>query len=110
MLDLTAFRGQFGDFETLALDTDLDKFVFCIYGPDGGIEAYKMIVGWTQTPSDILLHVIDVEGTKEDFNVDEHIKEEGIQFVMLRDFVGPYGCEIHKDFQAELLPDEDTTE
>lgn len=93
------FKGSFGDFETLAHDVDLGKYVFCIYGPEGNLEAYKMIVGYTQLPYDILLHVVDVEGTDVSFEVDDHLEKHGVQLVLLKDFIGPYGVEIHKDFQ-----------
>lgn len=104
MADLKNFIGQFGDFETLDHDAELGNYVFCIYGPNGDIEAYKMIVGWTKLPYDILLHVIDVEGTGDDFTVQSHVDKEGVQLVMLKDFIGPYGVEIHKDFQLGAEP------
>lgn len=45
-MDFKNFIGAFGDFETLDHDVDLRKYVFEIYG-DGGMESYKMIVGYT---------------------------------------------------------------
>ncbi len=108
MADMKDFRGQFGDFETLAHDTDLEHFVFCSYGPDGGLEAYKMIVGFTVLPYDILLHVIDVADTPANFTVENHLEREGVQFVFLKDFVGKYGVEIHPDFQLGAAKEEDT--
>lgn len=104
MADLTNFIGQFGDFETLDHDVTLGNYVFCIYGPKGDIESYKMIVGWTQLPYDILLHVIDVTDTDNNFDVQTHIKDDGVQLVLLKDFIGPYGVEIHKDFQLDANP------
>lgn len=104
MSNLVDFIGQFGDFETLDHDVGLKNYVFCIYGPNGGVEAYKMIVGYTQLPYDILLHVIDVEGTESNFDLEDHIKKNGVQFVLLKDFIGPYGAEIHKDFQLDADP------
>lgn len=98
------FKGSFGDFETLAHDIDIGKYVFCIYGPNGDIEAYKMIVGWTVLPYDIMLHVIDVEGTEGNFEVDTHLEKNGVQLVMLKDFIGPLGAEIHADFQLDAEP------
>ena len=108
MADVKEFRGQFGDFETLAHDCGIENFTFCSYGPDGTIEAYKMIVGFTQLPYDILLHVIDVENTGGDFDVDTHMEKEGVQLVFLKDFVGKYGVEIHPDFQLGAFNREDT--
>lgn len=101
MFDLSVFRGGFGDFQTLAHDADIEQYVYCIFGPEGNVESYKMIVGWTMLPADVLLHVIDVEGTEENFDIQAHIEKHGIQLVLLRDFVGPYGCEIHQDFQLD---------
>ncbi len=103
MADLKNFIGKFGDFETLDHDVDLSNYVFCIYGPDGAIESYKMIVGWTKLPYDVLLHVIDVEDTESGFTVEDHAEDYGVQFVFLKNFIGPYGADIHKDFQ--LYPD-----
>lgn len=99
------FRGAFGDFETLAHDVDLSKYVCCIYGPDGNTEMYKMIVGWTVLPYDILLHVVDVKGTESaDFDVDDHMEKNGVQLVLLRDFIGKFGADIHPDFQLGAEP------
>lgn len=103
MADMKDFIGAFGDFETMAHDVDLKNFVFCSYGPAGEIEMYKMIVGYTVLPYDILLHVIDVESTPADFTVESHVEKEGVQFVFLKDFIGQYGVDIHPDFQ--LRPD-----
>lgn len=104
MSNLTDFIGQFGDFETLDHDVNIGNYVFCIYGPKGDIESYKMIVGWTQLPYDILLHVIDVTDSDSNFDVHEYVKDNGVQLVLLKDFIGPYGVEIHKDFQLDADP------
>lgn len=98
------FRGAFGDFETFAHDVELSKYVFCIYGPDGDIEMYKIVVGWTVLPYDILLHVVEVEGTESNFDLDDHLEKNGVQLVLLRDFIGKFGVEIHPDFQLGAEP------
>lgn len=100
------FCGAYGDFETMAHDVDLGKYVFCSYGPDGGVENYKMIVGWTVLPYDILLHVVDVADTESNFDLEDHMEKDGVQLVLLKDFIGKYGAEIHPDFQ--LGADSDT--
>lgn len=101
------FIGQFGDFETLDHDVDLGQYVFCTFGPDGEVEHYKMIVGWTKLPYDILLHVIDVENTDPDFNVKTHCERRGVQFVLLKDFIGSCGVDVHPDFQLTNLDNQD---
>lgn len=95
------FRGSFGDFETLAHDTDISKYVFCVYGSDGEhLESYKIIVGWTVLPYDIMLHVIDVQDADEkNFDVRDHMEKNGVQFIMLKDFIGKYGADTHPDYQ-----------
>lgn len=108
MANLKEFIGSFGDFETLAHDVDLKNYVFCSYGPAGDIEMYKMIVGYTQLPYDILLHVIDVENTGENFTIEDHIEKEGVELVFLKDFIGQYGVEIHPDFQLGADREGDT--
>lgn len=103
-MSIKEFQGQFGDFETLAYDVEIGRFVFCTYGPEGDIESYKMIVGFTQLPYDVLLHIIDVEGTEANFTPEDHMEKEGIELVFLKDFIGKYGVQIHPDFQLGADP------
>lgn len=106
MTDYKDFIGAFGDFATLVHDTDITNYVFCSYA-DGAVEMYKMIVGYTVLPYDILLHVIDVEGTEADFTVESHVEKNGVQFVFLKDFIGKYGVDIHPSFQLQLEAEAD---
>lgn len=102
MFELSDFFGRFGDFQTLDLDATLSKYVFCVHGPNGDIEAYKMIVGWTQLPYDYLLHIISAENLTTDHIGEEfrsYVNGNGIEFIFLKDFIGAYGAEIHPDFQ-----------
>lgn len=108
MVDIKEFIGQFGDFDTMAHDVDLKNYVFCSYGPAGEIEMYKMVVGYTVLPYDILLHVIDVEDTPDNFTVEDHVDKEGVQLVFLKDFIGQFGVEIHPDFQLGAHREGDT--
>lgn len=101
MVDLKDFRGFFGDFQTLDHDVDLKKFVMCSYGPDGKTETYKVIIGCTILPYDVLLHVIDVEDAEDNVDIDNHIENHGVQLVFLKDFIGAFGVEIHPDFQFD---------
>lgn len=100
MVDLTAFHGAFGDFQTLALDADFDRMVFCSYGPTGEVESYKVIVGYTVLPYDILLHIIDVQDVEdENFDINSLIQKYGVELCFLKNFIGDYGAEVHPDFQ-----------
>lgn len=102
-MNIRDFFGSFGDFETFAHDADLGKYVFEIYG-DGSGDGYKMIVGWTQLPYDILLHIIDVEDAEapaSGFDPVEHARKNGVEMVFLKDFIGKYGASIHPDFQID---------
>lgn len=105
-MDLLDFTGGFGDFPTLAHDTELLKgaVIKMWYHPDGepdGSEMpfYKVIVGYTLLPNDILLHVIDVEDEPDDADVDEVISRRGIEFHLLSRFCGKHGFSIEPRHQ-----------
>lgn len=101
MSNLSDFAGAFGDFTTMALDTGLLKgaVIKMWYHPDGepdGSEMpfYKVIVGYTMLPTDVLLHIVDVEEEPDDVDIDELIERAGIEFHLLSRFCGRHGFSI----------------
>lgn len=106
MVDLLDFAGSFGDFNTFCLDSGLLKgaVVRMWYHPDDQPDGeeilfYKMIVGFTVVPGDILLHVIDVEGEEDCVDVDELIQKNGIEFHLLSNFSKRHGFSIRPEDQ-----------
>lgn len=70
--------------------------------PDGSeIPFYKVIVGYTMLPNDILLHLVDVEGEPDDVDIDELIKRQGIEFHLMSRVCGRHGFSIPAKEQFE---------
>jgi hypothetical protein len=107
MRNFNDFTSGFGDFQTLFLDTDLGDYVCRFYNEDG--EAiYKCIVGYTELPNDILLHIVDCENVDSYDELDEAIEKHGVSFQTLTTMLGQDGfCIIPYDQFAE---DEDEDE
>lgn len=88
-MNLTDFKGCFGDFETMFLDTDFQNYVLKIWHeiPNGEPFAlYKKVIGYTKLQHDYLLHIIDVED-ENDVDDDVLINKYGIEFVLLSNLV-----------------------
>ena len=62
-MDISDFKGAFGDWQTFWQDTDLRYYNLIIdfAVKEGDIyQSLYRIIGWTKIPKDILLHVIDM--------------------------------------------------
>jgi hypothetical protein len=112
------FSGTFGDFHTMFLDTDLNKWVIRAFyeGPPNDIldgEAhFKVILGMTEMhDGDILLHLADAEGTDSMDEVYESVNKHGVTFQLLSKFITSHGIEIRPaDQGADEDDEEDDTE
>ena len=84
-MDINDFKGCFGDWDTLWLDTILYKCNLTIDFAVREEDIYRSlyhIIGWTKIPKDILLHVIDMSNYADE---ELAIKASGIQFIRLSD-------------------------
>lgn len=81
-MDINDFKGCFGDWETLWLDTILYNYNIVIesIGEEDTYHHLYRIIGWTKIPKDILLHIMDMS-----IYADEElaVKASGIQFIRL---------------------------
>ena len=84
-MDINDFKGCFGDWDTLWLDTILYScnivIDFVVREEDIYNSLYR-IIGWTKIPKDILLHVIDMSNYADE---ELAVKASGIQFIRLSD-------------------------
>lgn len=84
-MDINDFKGCFGDWDTLWLDTILYKYNividFVVREEDIYRSLYR-IIGWTKIPQDILLHVINMSNYADE---ELAVKASGIQFIRLSD-------------------------
>ena len=84
-MDISDFKGAFGDWQTFWQDTDLRYYNLTIdfFVREGDIyRSLYRIIGWTKIPKDILLHVIDMSNYADE---ELAIKASGIQFIRLSD-------------------------
>ena len=83
-MDISDFKGAFGDWQTFWHDTDLEYYNIVIesIGEEDIYRSLYRIIGWTKIPKDILLHVIDMSNYADE---ELAIKASGIQFIRLSD-------------------------
>lgn len=93
MTEINDFFGGFGDFGTFFHDTNLDSRVIRFY-VDGDIAMNKIIVGYTELPNDILLHMIDVDNCIDWEDYDEMVEKGDMEFQLLSKMLGDTGFEI----------------
>lgn len=99
------FKGGFGDWITMASDTDLKDYILRVWfdpdTPDGDLcDLYFKIIGYTVLPNDILLHLVDV---MDDTPTEEWANQHGVIFQLLSNLCGRHGFEI-------LVEDQQTDE
>lgn len=91
-----AFRGGYGDWTTMALDTDITNYVIRVwFDPKSTTEIapldlYFKIIGYTELPNDILLHLVSVEDEPAEDSANRH----GVTFQLLSNLCGRHGFEI----------------
>lgn len=94
MRDMNDFAGQFGDFQTMFLDTDFDSYVVRFYD-DAGSAVYKQVIGYTELNNgEILLHMVDAECCDTWEELDESLEDHGVQFQTLTKMLGEDGFDI----------------
>ena len=83
-MDISDFKGAFGDWQTFWQDTVLEYYNIVIesIGEEDIYRSLYRIIGWTKIPKDILLHVIDMSNYADE---ELAIKASGIQFIRLSD-------------------------
>lgn len=87
------FVGMFNSFEALMRRGGFSDLVCRFYDSEG--EAiYKVIVGMTALPNDVMLHMVDAEGMDEVMDIPNAIEEFGIEFRSLSTMMGEYGFDI----------------
>lgn len=83
-MDISDFKGAFGDWQTFWHDTSLEYYNIVIesIGEEDIYRSLYRIIGWTKIPKDILLHIMDMS-----LYADEElaVKASGIQFIRLSD-------------------------
>ena len=95
------FAHCFGDFETMFLDTDLNGWVIRSYYDehDGdtldGTAKYHVIVGYTQLPDDILLHLASAENVNSYDELEDSIQSHGLTFERMSTFINRHGFAIY---------------
>lgn len=101
-------RGH-GDFETLFHDTDLEQFVICFFtaeGEPGEFPNYKMIIGYTELPDDIMLHLVDMEGVDTFVDADNEAARHGVEFRSLKGILAGGGFRITPRDQLDGVLDD----
>ena len=93
MTEINDFFGGFGDFGTFFHDTNLGSRVIRFYD-DNDIVMNKIIVGYTELPNDILLHMIDVDNCIDWEDYDEMVEKGDMEFQLLSKMLGDTGFEI----------------
>lgn len=83
-MDISDFKGAFGDWQTFWQDTGLEYYNIVIesVGEEDIHRSLYRVIGWTKIPKDILLHVIDMSNYADE---ELAIKASGIQFIRLSD-------------------------
>lgn len=83
-MDISDFKGAFGDWQTFWHDTGLEYYNIVIesIGEEDIYRSLYRIIGWTKIPKDILLHVIDMSNYADE---ELAVKASGIQFIRLSD-------------------------
>lgn len=103
MENIFDFCGNFDSFDELMDETEMYEKVVRFFTEDGDA-VYKIIVGSTAIPGDILLHMVDAEGMTDISEIDEAIKNFGLEFQKLSTLLGTDGMEI---VPFDQLDDED---
>lgn len=86
------FCGSFDSFDELLHETVMYERVVRFFVD--GEAVYKVIVGSTKIPNDILLHMVDAEGMTDISEIDEAIENFGLEFQKLSTLLGADGMEI----------------
>lgn len=94
------FMGGFKSFYDLTENTTLlGKIIVFWFIPEGGTEQdmvaiTKRIVGFTNIPNDVMLHLIEVDTSENPPTYEEQMEANGVQFIKLSTVLGDRGMAI----------------
>ena len=95
MLNIKEFIGHFGDFYTLAHDTDLENFVVRRWNETGDDATFYYIIGSVPIGNELFLIVTTAEGVEDHY---EAVEKYGVSIIAAKEFF-EYGIEIRPNDQ-----------